>query len=220
MKSKFVSVMKLFEFVTADDNPPFDSKGKTNLQVDDFAWTNNDAFLILMLNTGAMAVLPRLGCQLLKIFNPTIVNVHYKDAPNYEQYKVPRGFNELIPKSDVSTKVKKTKGLDKQLLQTANGSTGYRIQMHPSEEAFIIYSGSVAYVMQLELEPELSELFDHENKSYFFMRFCFSMKNLARDQETLAKIPQLLTSKLPICEFDKNHEKFQNMEEANLAKRV
>ena len=53
--------MKLFEFVSADDNPPFDSHGKTNLQVDDLAWTRNDAFLILMFNTGALAVLPRLG---------------------------------------------------------------------------------------------------------------------------------------------------------------
>ena len=31
MKNQFVSVMKLFEFVSADDNPPFDIKGKTNL---------------------------------------------------------------------------------------------------------------------------------------------------------------------------------------------
>ena len=81
---------------------------------------------------------------------------------------------------------------------------GYRIAMHPIEEAFIIYSGKIAFLMQLEFEPELQELFDQENKSYYFMRFCFSMKSLSKDQETLQKIPQLLTSKLPICEFDKN----------------
>jgi hypothetical protein len=185
MKNQFVSVMKLFEFVSADDNPPFDSKGKTNLQVDDLAWTNNDAFLILMFNTGALAVLPRLGSQLLQIYNPTIINVHYNDAANFTQYKMPRGFNELIPKNEISTKVRKLKKPDGSAMQTSNGSTGYRIAMHPSEEAFIIYSGSVAYVMQLELEPELSELFDQENKSYYFMRFCFSMKSLSKDQETL-----------------------------------
>ena len=101
LKNEFVSVMKLFEFVSADDNPPFDSKGKTNLQVDDLAWTRNDAFLILMFNTGALAVLPRLGSQLLKCYNPTIINVHYKDAQNFTQYKLPRGFNELIPKTEI-----------------------------------------------------------------------------------------------------------------------
>ena len=76
LSNQFVSIMKLFEFVSAEDNPPFDSRGKTNLQVDDLAWTGNDAFLILMFNTGAIAVLPRLGSQLLKIYNPTVSNVH------------------------------------------------------------------------------------------------------------------------------------------------
>ena len=83
LKSQFVSVMKLFEFISADDNPPFDTKGKTNLQIDDMAWTRNDAFVVMMFNTGALAVLPRLGSQLLKIYNPTIINVHYKDAQNF-----------------------------------------------------------------------------------------------------------------------------------------
>ena len=80
IKNQFVSVMKLFEFISADDNPPFDNLGKTNLQVDDMAWTRNDAFLILMFNTGALAVLPRLGSQLLKIFNPTISNLANTDT--------------------------------------------------------------------------------------------------------------------------------------------
>ena len=93
--------------------------------------------------------------------------------------------------------------------------------MHPNEEAFIVYNGQVAFVMQLELEPELQELFDHENKSYYFMRFCFSMRVLSKDQETLQKIPQLLTSKLPICEFDKNQDKLENeTEEQNIGKRI
>ena len=98
VKNRFVSLMKLFEFVSAEDNPPFDSKGKTNLQVDDLAWTRNDAFLILMFNTGALAVLPRLGSQLLKIYNPTIVNVN---TDSFGHYKVPRGFNELFLKNEI-----------------------------------------------------------------------------------------------------------------------
>ena len=107
LKNQFVSIMKLFDFVSADDNPPFDSKGKTNLQIDDLAWTHNDAFLILIFNTGALAVLPRLGGQLLKLYNPTIINVHYKDAANFSSYREPRGFNELIPKTEIVNKVKK-----------------------------------------------------------------------------------------------------------------
>lgn len=46
------------------------------------------------------------------------------------------------------------------------------------------------------------------------------MKSLSRDQETLQKIPQLLTSKLPICEFDKNQEKLENNDETDIAKRI
>ena len=106
LSNQFVSIMKLFEFVSAEDNPPFDSRGKTNLQVDDLAWTRNDAFLILMFNTGAIAVLPRLGSQLLKIYNPTVSNVHQNDITNLNNYKVPRGFNGLFPNSQVSELVK------------------------------------------------------------------------------------------------------------------
>ena len=109
IRNQFVSLMKLFEFVSADDNPPFDSQGKTNLQVDDLAWTRSDAFLILMFNTGALALLPRLGSQLIKIYNPTIINVHFSEAANFSSYKAPRGFNELIPKSEIATKVKKVR---------------------------------------------------------------------------------------------------------------
>ena len=45
----------------------------------------------------------------MKIYNPTIINVHYKDAANFTQYKVPRGFNELIPKTEIQAKIKKWK---------------------------------------------------------------------------------------------------------------
>ena len=106
LQNQFISTMKLYEFVSAEDNPPFDSRGKTNLQVDDMAWTRNDAFLILMFNTGAISVLPRLGSQLLKIFNPTLGNIHGNDIANQNNYKVPRGFNELIPSTQVSATIR------------------------------------------------------------------------------------------------------------------
>ena len=76
--------------------------------------------------------------------------------------------------------------------------------MHASDEAFTIYDGQVAFVMRLELEPELMELFDKQNMCYYFTRFCFSMQKLKIDNEILEKVPQLLTSKLPIYEFEKN----------------
>ena len=109
LKTKFVNSMQLSNFVTTVDYPPFDSKGKTSLQIDDLAWTRNDAFVILMFNTGALALLPRLGSQLLKIYNPTLMNVDRNDAQLYEQYNQPRGFNELIMSRELSAKVKKLK---------------------------------------------------------------------------------------------------------------
>ena len=78
--------------------------------------------------------------------------------------------------------------------------------MHPNMEAFIVYDYYIAFVMRLELEPELSELFDRKNTSYYFIRFCLSMTALSKDQDILEKVPQLLTSKLPLFEFEKNEE--------------
>jgi hypothetical protein len=57
-----------------------DKRGKANLQVDDIQWTLNDAFVLIMFSTGALAVLPRLGSQLLQVFNPTLANVQRKDT--------------------------------------------------------------------------------------------------------------------------------------------
>ncbi len=42
--------------------------------------------------------------------------------------------------------------------------------------------------------------------TFFFVRFCISLERLAVDQDILEKIPQLLTNKLPLFEFDKNAE--------------
>ena len=76
--------------------------------------------------------------------------------------------------------------------------------MHPSEEAFTIYDGQCAFVLKMELEPELMELFNKQNMCYYFTRFCFSMQKLSVNNEILQKIPQLLTSKLPVFEYEKN----------------
>ena len=42
--------------------------------------------------------------------------------------------------------------------------------------------------------------------AFYFLRFCISIDKLAADTEILEKIPQLLTNKLPLFEFDKNAE--------------
>jgi hypothetical protein len=70
--------IKLFDFVTPNDSPSCDNKGKTNLCIDDFAWTNNDAFVILVFNSLTIAILPRLGNNLISIYNPTIQNISTK----------------------------------------------------------------------------------------------------------------------------------------------
>lgn len=148
LKSQFANVTKIFQSVTAEDSPPFDSRGKSNLIIDDMAWTKNDAFVVLIYNTGAVAILPRLGGQLIKVFNPTIINVHYKDAANFASYREPRGFNELIPKSEIVNKIKKSTGL---------ASQGYRIAVHPCQEAFVIYTGTIAYLMVVDLSNNSSK---------------------------------------------------------------
>lgn len=104
-----------------------------------------------MFSTGALAVLPRLGSQLLSIFNPTLANVQRIEVQMFEQYKHPRMFNQLIVSTEVMQHVKKLKGEVKQR---------YRIVMHPFELSFTVYDGQVVFVMRMELEPELMELFD------------------------------------------------------------
>lgn len=50
------------------------------------------------------------------------------------------------------------------------------------------------------------DLFHKNNLSYYFLRFCISLDKLAIDPDILEKIPQLLTNKLPLFEFEKNAE--------------
>lgn len=73
--TSFATTIKLFDFVTPDDCPTFDNRGKTNLQIDDVCWTNNDAFVIIIFNSCSFAVLPRLGSSLVQIYNPTLMNI-------------------------------------------------------------------------------------------------------------------------------------------------
>jgi hypothetical protein len=76
--TSFSVAIKLFDFVSPDDCPTFDNRGKTNLCIDDVAWTNNDAFVVMIFNSCSFAVLPRLGSSLIAIFNPTILNISQK----------------------------------------------------------------------------------------------------------------------------------------------
>jgi len=64
-ETSFCTINSLYSFVTAEDSPPVDQRGKTNLQIDDLAWSLNDAFVILMFKTGSISILPRLGSHLL-----------------------------------------------------------------------------------------------------------------------------------------------------------
>ena len=80
------------------------------------------------------------------------------------------------------------------------------ITMHPFEEAFLISDGQLTFIFRMEFEPELTDLFSKQNMSFFFVRFCISLDRLAVDQDILEKIPQLLTNKLPLFEFEKNAE--------------
>jgi len=43
-----------------------------NLKISSLVWTHNDAFVIAMFSSGALAILPRLTGNFLKIINPTL----------------------------------------------------------------------------------------------------------------------------------------------------
>jgi hypothetical protein len=61
--------------------------------------------------------------------------------------------------------------------------------MHPFEDTFAISDGNVVFIFRMEFEPEIMEIFDKQNMSYFFLRFCISIEKLAIDPEILEKIP-------------------------------
>jgi hypothetical protein len=73
--------------------------------------------------------------------------------------------------------------------------------------------------LDITLQSELNELFSDSNTSFYYLRFCFSMKCLAEDEDILEKVPYLLTNKLPLFEFMKNEMRFE-YDENNAAQRV
>lgn len=75
--------LKLFDFVNPDDSPSCDNRGKTNLCIDDVAWTNNDAFVVIIFNSFTFGILPRLGNTLVAIYNPTIQNISTKQVDQH-----------------------------------------------------------------------------------------------------------------------------------------
>jgi len=128
-------VLKLFDFVQPDDCPSFDTRGKTNLCIDDASWTSNDAFVILIFNSFTFAVLPRLGKSLIAIFNPTIQNISQSAVELNQQYRgSPRTFNELILPIQV---VQKHSHIRQQILMSRK-----QIIMAPSDETFVVTDGS------------------------------------------------------------------------------
>lgn len=66
--------INLFNLVSPDDHPPFDSRGKTSLWVDDAQFAPNDKFILIAFQLKSIAVLSRLG-TLLKVLNPTLAYV-------------------------------------------------------------------------------------------------------------------------------------------------
>jgi len=67
----------------------------------------------------------------------------------------------------------------------------------------------------MDLESELTSLFTKGNMSFYFTRFCISLDKVSVDPEILEKIPQLLTNKLPLFEFDKNAENDEEGDDPN-----
>jgi hypothetical protein len=60
-------------------------------------------------------------------------------------------------------------------------------------------------------ESEIEGLFTGTaNQSFYYLRFCLSLPQLARSDEILENIPYLLTNKLPLFEFQKNELRFDD----------
>jgi hypothetical protein len=99
---RFASGFKIANLIKPDDSPPAVSRtGKTSLTISSLEWTHNDAFVVILFSTGALAVLPRLASSFLKMYNPTVQNIGGNDMLR-EQYEKPRWFNEVIMKEKPS----------------------------------------------------------------------------------------------------------------------
>jgi hypothetical protein len=73
--------------------------------------------------------------------------------------------------------------------------------MSELDDFLLIKSSREEVILSINFEPELEGLFSESNQSFYYLRFCLSMKTLASDDEMLEKIPYLLTNKLPLFEF-------------------
>jgi len=76
--------------------------------------------------------------------------------------------------------------------------------MQDSEDRLIATDGHFVFEFEIQMEPELQNLFDEKNTAFYFIRFCYSLPKLSVDEDILASVPQLLTNKLPIYEYEKN----------------
>jgi hypothetical protein len=74
-KSSIGSCFKTANLIKADDSPPvLNRTGRQSLEIIELQWTHNDAFVLVLFTTGALAVLPRLASSFIKVMNPTRLN--------------------------------------------------------------------------------------------------------------------------------------------------
>lgn len=93
---KFATGFCTANLVKPDDCPPSCRSGKAKLIVSSLSWTHNDAFVVLMFETGAIAVVPRLASNFLRFMNPTAQNIGQNDLNTRAHYRKPRFFNEIF----------------------------------------------------------------------------------------------------------------------------
>ena len=55
----------------------------------------------------------------------------------------------------------------------------HKLSMHPFEPVFTVYDGQVAYVMRIEMQPEVPGLLSDKNRLFFLMRLAFSFPGLS-----------------------------------------
>lgn len=95
-KNNIATCFQTATLVKPDDSPPASRYCKMNLTISSLVWTHNDAFVIAIFSSGAIAVLPRLTGNFLKIINPTICMASKGDTSLAQHYSVPRSFIEVF----------------------------------------------------------------------------------------------------------------------------
>lgn len=122
----------------------------------------------------------------MKIFNPTLDSIQV-DSDLWTHYQTPRMFNEI--------------------LSLAKNASSHLI-MSQDQNRFILKGEHRFFVFSIQLQKDLDNIFVGQNTSFAFIRFCMSLERLANDEDVLESLPQLLTSKLPLFEFQKNQTRF------------